>query len=74
LILNCISATKFNLNFLNERMGKTAYDVYRSSFAVVLVVGIILGNILVIMSILRQNKLLEKFLDIFCVGVVYSGE
>jgi hypothetical protein len=40
-------------------MGKTADDVYRYSFAVVLVVGI-LGNILVIISILRQKKLLKK--------------
>jgi hypothetical protein len=40
-------------------MGKTAYDAYRYSDAVVLVVGI-LGNILVIISILRQKKLLKK--------------
>ena len=59
LILNCLSATKFNSNFLNERMGKTAYDAYRYSYAVVLVFGI-LGNILVIISILRQKKLLKK--------------
>ena len=59
LILNCISATKFNSNFLNERMEKTAYDAYRYSYAVVIVVGI-LGNILVIISILRQKKLLKK--------------
>ena len=59
LILNCISATKFNSNFLNERMGKTTYDAYRYSHAVVLVVGI-LGNILVIISILRQKKLLKN--------------
>jgi hypothetical protein len=59
LILNCISATKFNSNFLNERMGKTAYDAHRYSYAVVLVVGI-LGNTLVIISILRQNKLLKN--------------
>ena len=59
LILNCISATKFNSKFLNERMGKTAYDAYRYSFAVVNVVGI-LGNILVIISILRQKKLLKN--------------
>ena len=59
LILNCISATKFNSNFLNERMGKTADDVFRYSFAVVNLVGI-LGNILVIISILRQKKLLKN--------------
>jgi hypothetical protein len=40
-------------------MGKTAYDAYRYSEAVVLVVGI-LGNILVIISILRQKKLLKN--------------
>ena len=59
LILNCISATKFNSNFLNERMGKTTDDAYRYPYAVVLVVGI-LGNILVIISILRQKKLLKN--------------
>ena len=59
LILNFISATKFNSNFLNETMGKTACDAYRYSYAVVLVVGI-LGNILVIISILRQKKLLKN--------------
>jgi hypothetical protein len=47
------------LKFLNERMWKTAYDAYRYSYAVVLVVGI-LGNILVIISILRQKKLLRN--------------
>ena len=40
-------------------MGKTADVTYRYSDAVVLVVGI-LGNILVIISILRQKKLLKK--------------
>ena len=40
-------------------MGKTAYDAYRYSYAVVLVVGI-LGNILVIISILRQKKVLKN--------------
>jgi hypothetical protein len=40
-------------------MGKTADDAYRYSYAVVLVVGI-LGNILVIISILRQKKLLKN--------------
>ena len=40
-------------------MGKTAYDVYRYSNVVVLVFGI-LGNILVIISILRQKKLLKN--------------
>ena len=40
-------------------MGKTTYDAYRYSFAVVNVVGI-LGNILVIISILRQKKLLKN--------------
>ena len=40
-------------------MGNTAYDAYRYSFAVVNVVGI-LGNILVIISILRQKKLLKN--------------
>ena len=59
MIPNCISATKFNSNFLNERMGKIAYDAYRYSDAVVNVVGI-LGNILVIISILRQKKLLKN--------------
>ena len=59
MIPNCISATKFNSNFLYERMGKTAYDAYRYSDAVVNVVGF-LGNILVIISILRQKKLLKN--------------
>ena len=40
-------------------MGRTTYDAYRYSYAVVLVVGI-LGNILVIISILRQKKLLKN--------------
>ena len=48
-----------NSNFLNETMGKTAYDAYRYSYSVVNVVGI-LGNILVIISILRQKKLLKN--------------
>jgi hypothetical protein len=48
-----------NSNFLNERMEKTTYDAYRYSYAVILVFGI-LGNILVIISILRQKKLLKK--------------
>jgi hypothetical protein len=39
-----------NSNFVNEAIGKTAYDAYRYSYAVVNVVGI-LGNILVIISI-----------------------
>jgi hypothetical protein len=59
LILNCISATKFNSNFLNETMEKTTDDAYIYSYAVVLVFGI-LGNILVIISILRQKKLLKN--------------
>jgi hypothetical protein len=59
LTLNCISATKFNSNFLNETMGETTYDAYRHSQAVVLAIGI-LGNILVIISILRQKKLLKN--------------
>ena len=48
-----------NSNFVNETIGKTAYDAYRYSYAVVNVVGI-LGNILVIISILRQKKLLKN--------------
>jgi hypothetical protein len=48
-----------NSNFLNERMGKTADDAFKYSYAVVLVFGI-LGNILVIVSILRQKKLLKN--------------
>ena len=40
-------------------MGKTAYDVYRYSTVVVLVFGI-LGNILVIISILRQKQVLKN--------------
>jgi hypothetical protein len=46
-------------NFLNETMGKTAYDVYKYSDVVVIVFGI-LGNILVIISILRQKKMLKN--------------
>ena len=38
---------------------ETAYDVYRYSDAVVLVFGI-LGNILVIISILRQKQVLKN--------------
>jgi hypothetical protein len=48
-----------NSNFSNERMEKRADDAYRYSYAVVNVVGI-LGNILVIISILRQKKLLKN--------------
>jgi hypothetical protein len=48
-----------NSNFLKETMGKTAYDIYRYSHAVVIVFGI-LGNILVIISILRQKKVLKN--------------
>jgi hypothetical protein len=48
-----------NSNFLNETMGKTTDDAYIYPYAVVLVVGI-LGNILVIISILRQKKLLKS--------------
>ncbi|CAB3982502.1 neuropeptide FF receptor 2-like [Paramuricea clavata] len=42
-------------------MGKTAYDIetYRSSHAVVIVFGIV-GNILVVVSILRQKKVLKN--------------
>jgi hypothetical protein len=40
-------------------MGKTAYDVDRYSFAVVIVFGI-LGNILVIISILRRKAVLKN--------------
>jgi hypothetical protein len=40
-------------------MEKTTYDACRYSYAVVLVVGI-LGNILVILSILRQKKVLKN--------------
>jgi hypothetical protein len=46
-------------NFLNERMGRTTYDAFRYSKTVVLVVGI-LGNILVIISILRQKIVLKN--------------
>ena len=46
-------------NFLNETMGKTAYDVYRYSDVVAIVFGIV-GNILVIISILRQKKMLKN--------------
>ena len=44
-----------NSNFLNETIGKTAYDAYRYSYAVVNVVGI-LGNILVIISIYGDKR------------------
>jgi hypothetical protein len=53
------SNESYNLNILNETMGKTAYDIYRYSHAVVTVFGI-LGNILVIISILRQKKVLKN--------------
>jgi hypothetical protein len=61
LIRNCISATKVTdqISWINERMEKTTYDVYRYSYDLVLVFGI-LGNILVIMSILRQKKVLKN--------------
>ena len=44
-----------NSNFLNETVGKIEEDAYRCSLTVVFVFGI-LGNILVILSILRQKK------------------
>ena len=61
LIVNCISATKVAAQiFLNEAMGKILKDeAYKYSFTVVVVIGI-LGNILVILSILRQKKNMLK--------------
>jgi hypothetical protein len=60
LILNFPSSKESNnSNYLNETMGKTAYDVYRHSDIVVIVLGI-LGNILVVISILRQKKVLKN--------------
>ena len=44
-----------NSNLLNETMGKTEVDAYRYSETVVSILGI-LGNILVILSILKQKK------------------
>ena len=44
---------------INETMKKTAYDVYRYSDIVVLVLGI-LGNILVVTSILRQKIVMKN--------------
>ena len=48
-----------NSNFLNETMGKTEFDTDRCSIAFVIVFGIT-GNILVILSILRQKKVLKN--------------
>ena len=61
LIVICISATKVaDQNFLNETMGKIKHDAFGSSYTVVVVFGI-LGNILIILSILRQkNNMLKK--------------
>ena len=60
LIVNCISATKVAAQmYLNETMGKTKDDVYGYSYTVVVVFGI-LGNILVILSILRQKRNMLK--------------
>ena len=60
LIVNCISATKVAAQiFLNETMGKTKDDAYEYSYTVVVVFGI-LGNILVILSILTQKKNMLK--------------
>ena len=60
LIVNCISATKVAAQiFLNETMGKTEDDAHEYSYTVVVVFGI-LGNILVILSILRRKKNMLK--------------
>ena len=60
LIVNCISTTKVAAQiFLNETMGKIKDDAYGYSYTVVVVFGI-LGNILVILSILRQKKNMLK--------------
>ena len=48
-----------NSNYSNETMGKTAYNVFRYSFIAVLAVGMP-GNILVIISLLRQKILLKN--------------
>ena len=49
----------FQSNFLNETMGKIKNDAVGYSYTVVVVFGI-LGNILVILSILRQKKNMLK--------------
>jgi hypothetical protein len=59
LELHFIIATKFKFNFLALAMGKTAYDAFRYSNTVVSVFGI-LGNILVVISILKQRCLLKN--------------
>ena len=48
-----------NSNFLNETMGETEHDAFRYSSTAVLVFAI-LGNILVVISILRQNNMLKS--------------
>ena len=60
MIVICILATKVTAQiFLNETMGKIKNDAYEYSYTVVVVFGI-LGNILVILSILRQKKNMLK--------------
>jgi hypothetical protein len=59
LELHFIIATKFKFNFLALAMGKTAYDAFRYSNTVVPVFGI-LGNIFVLISILKQKCLLKN--------------
>ena len=56
LILNSISATKVATQiFLNKRMQKIEDNAYRYSYTIIIVFGI-LGNILVVLSILRQKE------------------
>jgi hypothetical protein len=59
LELHFIIATKFKFNFLALAMGKTANDAFIYSNTVVSVFGI-LGNILVVISILNQRCLLKN--------------
>jgi hypothetical protein len=59
LELHFIIATKFKFNFLALAMGKTAHDAFIYSNTVVSVFGI-LGNILVVFSILKQRCLLKN--------------
>ncbi len=46
-------------------MGETGYEAYRYSDAVLIVFGI-LGNILVVISILRQKNVFEEQLLLYC--------
>ncbi len=55
----CVQQQFRNFDPLSETMGETGYDAYRYSYTAVIVFGI-LGNILIIVSILRQTNVLKN--------------